>query len=388
MQHAKPIGGKVFTRAFLAFVVIAVIGYFFILKRFIYGLGSVTNLSDGYPWGIWIAYDVIIGCALACGGYAMALVVYIFNNFKYHGLVRPAVLTSVFGYTLAGVSILFDIGRYWQFYNLLLPKYIQFNSIMVEVALCIMAYTLVLWIELSPAFFERFKERFKFLGGINNALEKALFFIVALGIVLPTMHQSSLGSLLLIAGSKMSPLWHTPLLPLLFLISCIVMGYSIVVGESVLSSIGFKREMETAQLSKISIVAAYLTMAYVIIRFGDLAFRGAIAESFNGNLQGVMFWIENVLYIVPMIMLLVPRYRNAPRTLFASAVMLLLAAGLYRINTYLVGFDPGHGWTYFPSASELMITLAIVATEILAYLIIVKKLPVLPEAEPQAELKK
>jgi len=381
MEHAKPLGGKIFNGTFITFFIIAIIGYFFILKRFIYGIGAVTNLSDGYPWGIWIAYDVIIGCALACGGYAMAFVVYVFNKFKYHPLVRPAVLTSAFGYTLAGVSILFDIGRYWQFYNLLLPKYMHFTSVMVEVALCIMAYVLVLWIELAPSFIERFEEKWKFLGGIKNFLEKILFFIVALGMLLPTMHQSSLGSLLLIAGHKMSPLWHTPLIPLLFLISCLVMGYSIVVGESLLSSLGFKRPFETPFLEKLAQIASYLTLAYLIVRFLDLAIRGAISEAFTGDLKGIMFWIENLFYLIPMLILFIPDYRKSPRMLFITAVLLLLGGGVYRINTYLIGFDPGHGWTYFPAGAELMITIGIVATEIWGYFLFVKALPILPATE-------
>lgn len=378
MEKAKPIGGKLFTKPFLVYLAIFLIAAYFIARRFIFGLGAVTNLSDGYPWGIWIAYDVIIGCALACGGYAMALVVYIMNKGRYHPLVRPAVLTSVFGYTLAGVSILFDIGRYWQFYNLMLPKYIQFNSVMVEVALCIMAYVLVLWIELSPAFLEKWN-----IKGLGKILEKVLFAVVALGIVLPTMHQSSLGALLLIAGSKVSPLWHTPLLPLLFLISCLVMGYCVVVAESVMSSSAFKREQETGMLSKIGVVVASLVAVYLVIRFVDLAARGgAITLSFAGDLKGNMFWIENALYIIPMLLLFMPKYNKDPRVLFASAAMLLLAAGLYRINAYLIGFDPGTGWAYFPSAPEMMITLGIVALEILLYLVFVKKLPILSE-EPK-----
>ena len=376
---AQPLGGKLFTRPFLVFLAIFLVAAWFVLKRFIYGIGAVTHLSDGYPWGVWIAYDVIIGCALACGGYGMAIIVYIANKGRYHALVRPAVLTSAFGYTLAGVSILFDIGRYWQFYNLLLPTYIQFNSIMVEVALCIMAYVCVLWIELSPAFLERFN-----IGGkIKMYMEKALFIIVALGILLPTMHQSSLGSLLLIAGSKVSPLWHTPLLPLLFLTSCLVMGYCVVVAESFMSSVAFKRPYETELLSKVGVVVASLTAAYLVLRFADLAVRGAINLSFEGDLKGGSFWIENALFAVPMILLFMPRTNRNPRVLFLSSAMLLLGAGLYRINTYIIGFSPGSNWSYFPSAPELMITLGIISIEIMAYLVLVKKLPIMAGHEPE-----
>ena len=123
--------------------------------RFLYGLGAVANINSGYPWGIWVVVDVIIGTAFGCGGFAMALLVYIFNRGQYHPLMRPALLSGLFGYTLGGFAVIFDLGRYWQAYNLLLPWYAQPNSVMFEVALCVMAYVVVLWIEFSPVFLER-----------------------------------------------------------------------------------------------------------------------------------------------------------------------------------------------------------------------------------------
>ena len=124
------------------------------LYRYVAGLGAVTNLSDGYPWGLWITYDVLVGTALGCGGYAMAILVYAFNRWEYHPVVRSAVLTSVFGYSLAGLAIFLDIGRYWNGYKLFLPWTVNFNSVLVEVALCIAAYVVVLWIELLPTILE------------------------------------------------------------------------------------------------------------------------------------------------------------------------------------------------------------------------------------------
>src|SRR5208282_4480489 len=143
MTEPKPLGGKIFTWPFLVLAFFAAVGGVLILKRFIFGIGSVTNLSDGYPWGIWIAYDVVVGTAFACGGYAMAMLVYVFNKGEFHPLVRPALLASMFGYTLAGVSIFFDVGRYWQIYNMFFPWFSQLNSVMFEVALCITTYIIV-----------------------------------------------------------------------------------------------------------------------------------------------------------------------------------------------------------------------------------------------------
>ena len=371
MSEAKPVGGKVFTGPFLFFLVITLIGIYFLAQRFMYGIGAVSNMSDGYPWGIWITYDVVVGTAFACGGYSMALLVYVFNNGEYHPLVRPALLASMFGYTLAGVSVFIDIGRYWQIYNVFLPWFTNFNSIMLEVALCVAAYIAVLWIEFSPAFVEA-KTRTK------TRVNKVLIFFIALGILLPTMHQSSLGSMMIMAGSKLSPLWWTPALPLIFLISAITMGYAVVIFESTLSAIGLKRPLETDLLSKLSLVMVILLAIFLIVRFGDILMRGRLGLAFSGTLQGNMFLLENILHIVPLIILASAASRKSAKMLFFSACCLMLGGLVFRFDTYLVGFDSGIGWHYFPSVSEQFITYAIISAEILLYMIFVKKLPILP----------
>lgn len=373
MTESKPLGGKIITKPFLVCSFFFAIAVVLLVKRFIYGIGAVSNLSDGYPWGIWIAYDVVTGTAIACGGYAMALLVYIFNKGEYHPLVKPALLASMFGYTLAGFSILFDIGRYWQAYNLFLPQYFQLNSVMFEVAFCVSLYIMVLWIEFSPTLAEWLQAK-----GLKTALDRVMFVAIAIGVLLPTMHQSSLGSLLLIAGKKVSPLWHTGFLPLLFLISAIAMGFAIVIFESIISSIGFRREIETPILSKLSGLIPALIGIYLVVRFADILLRGKIGLVFAFDLKAGMFIIENILYIIPAVILFSPANRTRNRQLFISAACLLMAGSVYRFNAFLIGFDPGAGWQYFPSFSEIMITLGIISLEIMAYMIFVKKMPVLP----------
>lgn len=371
MSEAKPVGGKVFTGPFLFFLVITLIGIYFLAKRFMFGLGAVTNMNDGFPWGIWITYDVVVGTAFACGGYSMALLVYVFNNGEYHPLVRPALLASMFGYTLAGVSVFIDIGRYWHIYNVFLPWFTNFNSILLEVALCIAAYIAVLWIEFSPAFMEA-------KTGTKAKVNKVLIFFIALGILLPTMHQSSLGSLMILAGNKLSPLWWTPGLPLIFLISALTMGYTVVIFESTVSALGLKRPFETDLLAKLSAVISILLIILLVVRFGDLLIRGKLGLAFSGDLQGNMFLLENILHIVPFVILATPANRKSAKMLFFSACCLMAGGLLFRFNTYLIGFDPGTGWHYFPAVGEQFITYAIIAAEILLYMIFVKKLPVLP----------
>jgi Ni/Fe-hydrogenase subunit HybB-like protein len=371
MKTEQPLEGKILTPTFLICGLIFLISLIFMAKRFIYGLGAVTNLNDGYPWGLWIAFDVVIGTALGCGGYAMALLVYVFNKGEYHSLVRPALMTSLFGYTLAGVAVVLDVGRYWQLYNIFLPWHMNLNSVLLEVALCVGAYVAVLWIEFSPTFMTKF--------GADNGkafMNKIMFIFIALGILLPTMHQSSLGTVMVIAGSKLSPLWWTRLLPVLFLISCIFLGYAIVVVEASITGSRYRIHDESHLLGKVSRVMAWLIAIYLVIRFADLGMRGHLDLAFRGDLLGNMFLLENILLVVPMAVLFAPANRKNERVMFLCAVSIVLAAAIFRFNTYVVGFNPGNGWHYFPSTGEIFISLGIVSLEIMAFLYFIKRLPI------------
>ena len=374
MHERQALGGKILTRPFWILLGLAAIAGILLLKRFMLGLGAVTNLSDGYPWGIWIVYDVLVGTALGCGGYSVALLVYIFNKGEYHPLVRTALMTSVFGYTLAGVSIFIDIGRYWHMYNVFLPWHMNFNSIMFEVAACIGAYVFVLWIEFSPTFMEKLEAR-----NAKKSINKIIFIFIALGVLLPTMHQSSLGSLMIIAGEKVAPLWQTSWLPVLFLITAISMGYAVVIFESLFSAVALKRPLnETPILAKLSRIMVPLMLIFLVLRFGDLIYRGELDNLFADPLLGTMFVIETLLFLIPVLVLSSAKQRMQASRLFWSSGALILGGALYRFDTFLVAFNPGPGYHYFPSASEIFITVGIISVEIMAYLIFIKRLPVLP----------
>ena len=376
MSAHQPLGGKLLTKPFLFFATLAFIGFCVIAYRFIFGIGAVSNLNDGYPWGIWIVFDVMVGTAFGCAGYAMALTVYVLNKGEYHPLVRPAVLAGLFGYTLAGMAVMVDLGRYWQFYTLLLPWYMQPNSVMFEVAVCVMAYTAILWIEFSPSFLEKLG-----LKNLRQKLQKVLFIIIAIGVLLPTMHQSSLGTLAVVFGHQVSPLWQTQLLPLLFLLSALMMGYAIIPFEGILATMGFKRPSETPLLGKLSRFMLVVLISYLVIRIADLTIRGAWGYAFEGTLDAFMFWVEMALFIVPLILMFNKANQNSTRMIFISALLLLLAGTVYRMNVYLIGYHPGPDWNYFPSVAELLITIGMFSFEVVLYLIFVKYLPVMHRAE-------
>jgi len=372
MSTAAPLRRRLITPATLVLAALALIAFYFLGVRFIYGLGAVANINPGYPWGIWVVIDVIIGTAFGCGGFAMALLVYIFNRGKYHPLMRPALLGGLFGYTLGGFAVIFDLGRYWNFYNLLLPWHAQAHSVMLEVALCVMAYVVVLWIEFSPAFLERFG-----LTGINRVLKRWMFVFAALGVLLPTMHQSSLGSMILVMGYKLSPLWFTLWLPALFVISALAMGYAIVMFEATVVSNTFNLPSEHALISKMSVVVGWITVAWLVLRFGDLIARDALALAFAGDLRSFLFWVENALFLVAVLVFLTPAGRASARASLVGAVALLAAGTLYRLDAYLIGYTPVTNWSYFPSVPELMVSIGVISLEILLYLVFIKTLPVL-----------
>jgi Ni/Fe-hydrogenase subunit HybB-like protein len=410
-EEYQKLEGKIFTKSFFILLAVVLVGFFFVGVRFVKGIGAVSNMSDGYPWGIWITYDVATGTAIACGGYAVAILVYIRNRMQYHPLIRSAILTSMFGYGLAGFSVMVDLGRPWNAYNFFIPSKWQANSAMFEVALCVMAYSTVLIIEFIPAILTSIeKSKWSRMNAIRNwlhpriapdqetmhnklemvrlgaawlqpRLNKVLIFFIVLGITLPTMHQSSLGSLLLIASTKLHPLWHTGFLPLLFLINCVFIGYSIAILESLISCYSFNRPYEVEELSGLAALVPYVTVIWLSVVIGDLVHRGQVGAALKGDFYSRFFLAEFLLVAVGSLLLFSRKLRRSPRWLFVSASLIVLGGALYRFNVYLIGFNPGKGWHYFPSFGEVMVTVGIVALEILAYKVFVALFPVLPNAE-------
>lgn len=389
MKHkAKAAGGPIFTGPMLVLIFLSLLGFAAMGWRFVAGLGPTTALNDGYPWGIWIAFDVVIGTALACGGYAIALLVYIFNRGRYHPLVRPALLTSLLGYGLAGLAIAVDVGRYWLLYKVLDPRLWNLNSVLLEVALCVMIYIVVLLLEISPAFLERGQQSKRpWVQRSSQKLlpfiERLLLFFIALGLLLPTMHQSSLGSVLLLASTKIHALWHTPLLPLLFLTSCLCVGYGAVIVESSLSSLSFRLPQETPILRKLALPISLLLLAFFVIRLADLAYRGRLSLIGTSGGLGLLFLLEMLLFFLPALLLLIPQVRQNAGGLFSIALLVLFAGSLYRISAYLIAYNPGPGWTYFPALTEILITVGILSFEVALYLFLVKRFPIL--ARPTQE---
>jgi Ni/Fe-hydrogenase subunit HybB-like protein len=386
VQLHSPVGGRLWTGPFRVLVGVAVLGGVMALWRFAAGLAAVSNLNDGYPWGIWIAFDVVTGTALGCGGYAVALLVYVLNRGRYHPLVRPALLTSLLGYGLAILAVTIDLGRPWELWKVPVLFWRWSHSPQLEVALCVAAYVLVLILELSPAAFEKWQvhdspglRRLAVRG--SRIAAAAMPFVIALGLLLPTMHQSSLGTMMLLAGPRLHPLWFTSWLPLLFLVNCVLMGIGVVMLESHASASAFGRRRETSMLAALGRSGAWIAWFFVAFRLVDIAVRGRLA--LLGSWYGIAVAVELGLLAAGAVVMASGARRADPVRQVQAGLLLVLAGTVYRFNVYLVGFSPGPHWSYFPAVPELLITFGIVALEIALYVAAVKTFPILAgRAEP------
>ncbi len=366
-------------------------GVVFAYFRFFHGFGSVTNLNPAYPFGVWIAFDVACGVALAAGGFTTAAIVEIFGRDKYHALVRPAILTAFIGYFLVGLAVFFDLGKYYNIWHALV--YWNGTSVLFEVAWCVMLYLTVLGIENVPNVVEQFKGNVRLPGPLSafNGLvdwvlhrldwfcSKTMAFFVIAGVVLSFGHQSSLGTMMLIAPYKLHELWYTPLSPLLFLTSAVSVGIPMVIFEGTLAAKFFNRKPETALLADFAKYIPLFLGTYLLLRVGDLAYRGVLASAFDGSLQGNAFLLEFAMFAVPYFLLKRRKIRRNPTTLFLCSLSVILAVVLNRFNMFLIGMDMGPEWSYFPSVGEWAITFAFIAFGVLLYKIGVNYLPILEE---------
>jgi Ni/Fe-hydrogenase subunit HybB-like protein len=369
----KPIGKITFWK--VAAGLIFASGLYATYVRFLDGLGASTNLSDEFPWGLWVGFDVITGVGLAAGGFTIASMVYIFNLKRFEPIVRPAILTAFLGYLLVIVGLMYDLGRPLQIWHAI----IMWNprSVMFEVAWCVMLYTTVLALEFSPIVFERlqFNKAYK-------AIKRVTIPVVILGVLLSTLHQSSLGSIYLIVPDKLHPLWYSPYLPLFFYISAIGVGCAMVIIESFLSSRAFHRGLEMELLTQLGKFSVVMLGVYWTLKVVDLLERNAISHLFAFQYETGLYWLEMVIgVIVPILLLSRRKIRENYDGLFAGAFLMVVGFVLNRMNTTITGFETWAGTKYFPSWMEISVTLSIVAFGFVAFALAAKYLPIFTHAE-------
>jgi len=351
------------------FVAILTSGLYATYLRVMYGLGGSTNLSDKVPWGLWIAFDVMCGVGLAAGGFTLVAIVHIFNIEKYKPVLRPAILTAFLGYVLVVVGLMYDLGRPDRLWHPL----VMWNphSVMFEVAWCVTLYTTVLFLEFLPMVLEKFGWETP-LGWIH----KISVPLMILGVLLSTLHQSSLGSLFLIVPEKLYPLWYSPMLPPMFYVSAIAVGLAMTIFESWHSSRAFGRALELPLLVSVGRVLAVVLSFYLWVKFLDLLHRNAFVLLKQNRIETWLFALEIGLMAVPMVLLFQSRIRMCPGALYACAVMVVFGFITNRLNVGTVGLAAGSGTHYFPKWSEVAVTLSIVASGFALFWAIARYFPV------------
>jgi Ni/Fe-hydrogenase subunit HybB-like protein len=350
-------------------LVVMALGLGVAIYRLINGLGATTNLSDNFPWGLWIGFDLLGGVAMAAGGFIIAGTVYLLHWEKYRPIVRPAVLTAFLGYLLAVVALFFDLGQPFRIWH---PAFMwQYHSVMWVVAMHVIFYTLTLGVEFSPMLFEKLK-----LTGLLRFVKKIMVGVVLFGVMLSVLHQSSLGALYLIMVNKLSPLWYNPLIPYFFLVSAVAMGLNMVSLESIISAKAFKHapHMDILQgLARGSIIALVLYLAMKVIYLINGA---GLAAIFDGSMEANIYLLEMVATNV----------RQSTGGLLIVNILVIGGVLLNRMSIAVFGmyeYSRAQGGSYTPSLMEFTLTLAIVAFGIFLFKVVAKYLTLFPEAEMQ-----
>ncbi|MCM2250290.1 MAG: Ni/Fe-hydrogenase cytochrome b subunit [Geothrix sp.] len=362
----------VFAVLFLAFLTVTVI-------RFTKGLGAVTNLSDQFPWGLWIGFDLLCGVGLAAGAFTLTAVVHLFNLKRFEPIVRPTILTGFLGYAFVIVALLLDLGQPWRIWHAIV--YWNTHSVMFEVAWCVMLYTTVLAVEFSPVVFERFG-----FHAPARLIHRLITPLVILGVILSTLHQSSLGSLYLIVPSKLHPLWYSPMLPLHFYISAIGAGIGMVILESYLSKRAFHRHLEMDLLEPLARGMVVALGIYGLMRLQAIARNHAFGTLFN-SYEGHMFMVEFALGVVlPVVLMSFRRLRSNPDWLVGGAFLAVLGFVMNRLNVSITGMETASGTRYLPSAMEIIVSLGLVATGMAVFAFAVRNFSIFPDG-PVADRK-
>jgi Ni/Fe-hydrogenase subunit HybB-like protein len=365
----------------IVLLILMAIAFVVAMVRYAIGIGAISDLSYSYPWGFWISFDLFTGVVISSGGFLMAGTVYILRIEEFKPLLRPSVLTAFLGYLMVAIALLVDLGQPLRIWYMMIHW--NHTSVLLEIGICVMSYLTVLAIEFAPVVLEGFPKLHK----VAHFIHKFIMPFVILGVVLSTLHQSSLGSLLLIQPTKLHPLWWTPILPILFFTSAISVGLSMIILESSLSSRYFQRGLETHLLAKLAKALPITLGVYLVIKIIDLAVAGDFGYLFSSGIMSVLFWAEILIGIIfPMVWFSIEKNRNTPSGLLTGAIVTLLGLILNRFNVSWFGVthpDPlfympsfmGHV-DYFPTFPEVAVSIGIFSAGIMAFGLLAKYFPV------------
>ena len=353
-------------------------GLYATFLRFTRGLGASTNLSDQFPWGLWVGFDVLCGVMLAAGGFSLMAAVHIFHADRYKPIVRPALLTAFLGYLLVVFALFFDLGRGDRIWHPL----IMWNphSVMFEVGWCVTLYTTVLALEFAPVVFEKLR-----LEKPQRWLHAISLPIVIAGVILSTLHQSSLGSLYLIMFGTLHPLWYSPLLPVFFFLSAIAVGMAMTIVESSLSARHLGHQLELPILVGLGRILAVLLALYTVLRVQDLYHRGAWHFAARWGYESSLFWLEILLgRALPLALLGMRSVRESANGLYLVSVLVVAGFMTNRLNVSITGMEGAAGVRYLPKWTEVAVTVSIFAAGVVAFGWATRHLGIFHEEPPHA----
>lgn len=352
--------------------------------RFFSDLATFSGMTDDFAWGVWKTFNVMTLTALGSGGLAVGIAAWVLNRKRLHVVVRTAVVTSFFFYLSGLLGIMVDVGRPWNFFNALLPWRWNTHSALFEVSIAMPVYCIAfLFFEQIPIYLERFhffgnRTQRGWVKRIYPTVRKMYPWVVAGAYLVPMGHQSSLGALMLLAGSKVHPLWQGQLLPFLYLIQAAVCGFGFVVAILMLSCWVWRRPLDMRVLGELGSLMSWTIFFWLALRFADLWLRDVLYLAFQPSVMAGIFWLETFLVLVPAIAMRIDVLRAVPRVVFNMAVLAAVGGTFYRFVPTTIAYDPGSKALYFPNLPEVLITLGLVAVVGLGFLLSVKLFAILP----------
>ena len=372
------------TPTLLFFAVFAALGLILAMMRFFSPLGPFSGMNDVYAWGIWKTFNVMTLTALGSGPLAVGIAAWVMNRQKLHVVMRTALVSGFLFYATGLVALGFDVGRPWNFWNALLPWRWNGESAMLEISIAMPLYCAVfLAFEILPLVLERFyytgsDATRATLRRAAPFMRRIYPFIITGAYVVPLMHQSSLGGLLLLAGSKINPLWQTPFLPLLYLLAAGLCGLGFVTLLLLINCLRHSRPLDLAVLGELGNLLSCGCFLFLAVRLGDLAWRGRLRSAFAFDKWSLLLLLETALILVPVIALRSRAVRETPRSLLNMGTLACLGGMLYRFVPTTVAFTPTGKASYFPSLPELLMTIGYISLGIVAFRLAIKYFAVLP----------
>lgn len=377
LQELKP-RGKWLTPFNVISIPIIIVGLVILYYRFVYGLGSVTNLNQEFPWGLWIGFDVVTGVAFAGGSYVVTFVVYVMRNDKYHSIVRVTVLNGLMAYVFYAGALVLDLGRPWHIINPIIGNSFGYNSVLFLVSWHFLLYMIAMFVEFSPVIAEWAK-----LEKVRKFLSALTLGAVIFGITLSILHQSGLGALFLMAKPKIHPLWYSEFIPILFFVSSIYAGLAMIIFEGTISHSVFKDLIGGGNQKHYEEIVLGLAKGAAVTMFVYYFFQALLfVHEQRWNLivdfWGYWYLVEIIGFVLIPCCMFAYAVRNRKLGLIkVASVMALLGIILNRLNVSVIAFRWYAADHYYPSWQEIWVTLMVISVEIWVLRWIITRMPVL-----------